>query len=145
MGCVTYRLLPINSNREPQAVPAWLNRSRRVKTRWVVFVRLGINPAAHVREGILCVTTFAGGPRFTSKACKSAPQAGAERCRLLQASQRVGTLAHYCVNFSHLPMGRFTAVAPLAAVYLQVIADGVSGERWRESRGFRREAQRLGL
>lgn len=33
-------------------------------------------------------------------------------------SEQIGTLARYCVNFSHLPMGSFTAVAPLAAVYL---------------------------
>lgn len=37
---------------------------------------------------------------------------------LHSGSEQIGTLARYCVNFSHLPMGSFTAVAPLAAVYL---------------------------
>lgn len=57
------------------------------------------------------------------------------RCRI---QEWVGTLAHYCVNFSHLPMGSFTAVAPLAAVYLRVIADTVSRDRWQECLGFNR-------
>lgn len=37
---------------------------------------------------------------------------------LHSGSEQIDTLARYCVNFSHLPMGSFTAVAPLAAVYL---------------------------
>lgn len=65
-------------------------------------------------------------------------------CTAVSNSEWTGTLAH-CVNFSHLPKGSFTAVALLAAVYLRVIADRVSRDRWRESLGFRREAQRLGL
>lgn len=103
----------------------------------------------HTCEGILCVTTLAGGHTSQVRsvsipACCSHMYRPAW-CVAGSSSERVGTLAHYCVNFSHLPMGSFTAVAPLAAVYLRVIADRVSRERWRESLGFKREAQRLGL
>lgn len=34
IGCVMYLVLPFNSNRKPQAVLTWLNRSQRIKSNW---------------------------------------------------------------------------------------------------------------